>query len=146
MSVITMSVPSTAPASLGANVTANFVLPPGSTASGSSSIALGWNDETSVVTDGDRERLARASVLNTVTSASERLARRRLGKPQLQRVNGNPGGPVRPGLDRRFRAVTPPRLLVEPPLDLLQRPAAELVIVHSAPQLRVRRGLRLKCK
>jgi hypothetical protein len=67
--VITMSVPSTAPASLGANVTANFVLPPGSTASGSSSIALGWNDETSVVTDRI-ESVSRASVLNTVTSAS----------------------------------------------------------------------------
>ena len=70
LSVITMSVPSTAPASLGANVTANFVLPPGSTASGSSSIALGWNDETSVVTDRI-ESVSRASVLNTVTSASD---------------------------------------------------------------------------
>ena len=65
-----MSVPSTAPASLGAKVTANFVRPPGGTASGSSSIALGWNDEMSMVTD-TIESVSRASVLNTVTNASD---------------------------------------------------------------------------
>ena len=64
-----MSVPSFVPAARGANVTANFVLPPGSTTSGSSAIAFGWNAGTSVVTD-NTESVSRASVLNTVTTTS----------------------------------------------------------------------------
>ena len=64
-----MSVPSLFPAPRGANVTANFVRPPGSTTSGSFAIALGWNEWRSVVTD-KTESVSRASVLNTVTTTS----------------------------------------------------------------------------
>ena len=67
--MITIKVPSFLPETRGANVTANFVRPPGSTTSGSFTIALGWNDWRSVVTD-KTESVSRASVLNTVTTTS----------------------------------------------------------------------------